>query len=280
MPSGTEMLTAIRTVTQHLPPGSEHWIDITEKLDLCKLKVSDLFALVQDEKSAEHIVAALNHQDVGPLGQAMGIRLLVRFRMSATRQNGTCEIRCDGRNNCEWMREYVASRFPHSQVSGVLQVERSLPFRISIQFDQNATPYAVREAILQCPAVLLVQLYDVRVSERPHCRIEAHNLAAWLEDQGEEPWWTVDGDPILMSRLEFPAPPDELATVLRKIGKPVLVADPSGGASGEELVPKEIPRVVQSDELGNRLLLLAWEDGTTDWQLIEDEPTSEGSTSS
>lgn len=277
MPSGTEMLTTIKTVTQQLPPGSEHWIEITEKLDLCKLGVSDLIALGHDEKSAERIVTALNRQDVGPLGEAIGTHLRVKFRVFAIRQNGACEVRCDGHDNSEWMRQYVGERFPNAQLSDVQQIEGSIPFRFSIQFDQEATPYAVRESLLRCRAAILVQLYDVRVLESPHYRIEAFNLAAWLEDQGEEPWWTVDGDPILMSRLEFPAPPDELATELRKLGKPVLVADPTGIAMGEEIVPDEIFRVVQSDDLGNRLLLLAWEDGTTDWQLIEDEPTSEGS---
>jgi hypothetical protein len=275
MPTGPEMLHAVKAATTGLPQGSEHWLDVPEKLDLCKLKISDLLDAGYDKEKAETVAAALSQQDVRPLGDSMGLQLRVKFRVFAVRADAACQVRCERQENADWMKGYLMSCFPDSEVCGPQPIGDTPLLRIDVHFDNNATPFAVRQALLRCPAALLVELYEVRVAEQPHFRIEAYNLAAWLEDQDEEPWWTVDGDALLMSRLEFPAPPDELASELRKVERPLLVADPSGTAGGEELVPEDVDVAVETDEWGNRLLRLAWEGGTTDWQMIEDEPTSE-----
>src|SRR3954468_24859301 len=57
----------------------------------------------------------------------------------------------------------------------------------------------------------------------PHYEIPSPELAIWLEQQGEDRWWNVDGDPLLTGRLTFPCPADELAAELRRIGRPLLV---------------------------------------------------------
>ena len=65
--------------------------------------------------------------------------------------------------------------------------------------------------------------YLTGIRAGPHYEVAAGELAAWLEQQGEDRWWTVDGDPLLTGRLAFPCPADELAPELRKIGRPLLV---------------------------------------------------------
>src|SRR5438094_670211 len=37
--------------------------------------------------------------------------------------------------------------------------------------------------------------------DEPHNKIASSELAAWLEQQGTDRWWTVDGDPLLTGRL-------------------------------------------------------------------------------
>ena len=54
----------------------------------------------------------------------------------------------------------------------------------------------------------------------PHYQLPTDALATWIEEQGTATWWSVDGDPLLMERLDLPCPGDELASELRKIGKP------------------------------------------------------------
>jgi hypothetical protein len=74
-----------------------------------------------------------------------------------------------------------------------------------------------------------------------------------------------------MSRLEFPAPPDELATEIRHIDRPLFVADPNKTGSGEEITADEINQVLDSDEWGHRRLMLQWKGAKEDWLLVQDE---------
>ena len=277
MLNGPKSLASLRDAIRRLPPKAEHWIEIQEKLNLCKLTSSDLANEFESARVAE-IVTALNQQDVGPLGQELGVTLETKFRVFASRQPDKCKIRCQGSENAKWMRGYLRSRFKTTTVTAPQAVKDTPLFRVDVTLDADATVFSVRQALLECPAALLVQMFDVRVHEQPHFRISVENLAAWLEGQGEEPWWTVDGDTYLMSRLEFPAPSDELAGELRQIGRGLLIADPNANASGEELTPEEVDGAVEADEWGNRMLTLTWENGDSDWQLVEEEElTSESS---
>jgi hypothetical protein len=127
--------------------------------------------------------------------------------------------------------------------------------------------------------------------DEPHYRIASSELATWLEQQGVDHWWSVDGDPLLTGRLSLPCPADELAAELRRINRPLLVQDrtenPSGHGQqingrdldtlvtrlGDNLAKKGTPPAWASD----RLLCLCWANGGDDWLLIEDTETTERS---
>jgi hypothetical protein len=124
--------------------------------------------------------------------------------------------------------------------------------------------------------------------DEPHYRISSSELAAWLEAQGTDRWWNVDGDPLLTGRLSFPCPADELSDELRRINRVLLVQDrrkpPSGCA--EQIVARDLDGL--ATRLGDnvrtngtppwasdRLFFLGWEDGGDEWLLAEDEETTE-----
>lgn len=201
----------------------------------------------------------------------------IKMRIIAERQVAGCIIRCEGESQAVSLHDFLKGRFPGVQITRPQPANDAPYFEFELKFDKHATAYRVREALLQFPKTSTMELYDVKVRERPHYRISAKALADWLEKQPPEPWWTVDGDPLLMSRLAFPAPADELAKELRRIGRPVLAAGPSDDASDEELSAETVDSAVSTDEWGNRMLLLSWEDGAADWQLIQDEPIWERS---
>ena len=114
------------------------------------------------------------------------------------------------------------------------------------------------------------------VREKPHYILPAATLAAWIESQPDR-WWLVDGDPLLTSVLDFPCPNDELAPMLRKIGKNLLLQDknPVSEAHGEIIEGNRLDRLDELSDTSNRrhqkTLLLSWFDSEIDWLLIEDE---------
>jgi len=107
--------------------------------------------------------------------------------------------------------------------------------------------------------------------------IAADELAKWLDDQGDEAYWTVDGDPVLSGRLSFPCPGDELAAALREIGSPLFVFDPADtGQLDKGIVDaSRLGELVDEEELETRVLQLCWKDSNRIWLLVEDEETSE-----
>ncbi len=107
--------------------------------------------------------------------------------------------------------------------------------------------------------------------------IQAKELAAWLHKQGDNVYWTVDGDPLLAGRLSFPCPGDELASRLCKIGQPLLVLEPTEAShpSGVDMSAHQLDELVEREELGTRVLQLQWKGSELNWLLIEDEETSE-----
>ena len=62
------------------------------------------------------------------------------------------------------------------------------------------------------------------LKDKPHYTLPASALADWIESKADK-WWSVDGDPRLMSVLDFPCPSDELAPAIRGVGKDVLIYD-------------------------------------------------------
>ena len=125
----------------------------------------------------------------------------------------------------------------------------------------------------------------------PHYMIASSELAAWLEGQGTDRWWNVDGDPLLTGRLSFPCPADELADELRRINRMLLVQDrrkdPSG--RGERIVAQDLDGLatrlgdnVQTNGTkpawaNDRVFFLCWADRGDEWLLAEDEETTESS---
>lgn len=45
--------------------------------------------------------------------------------------------------------------------------------------------------------------------DKPHYKLPGSVLADWIECQSDK-WWSVDGDPVLGSVVDFPCPSDEL----------------------------------------------------------------------
>jgi hypothetical protein len=132
--------------------------------------------------------------------------------------------------------------------------------------------------------------YLTGIRSGPHYGVEAEELAAWLEGQGSDRWWSVDGDPLLTGRLDFPCPADELAAELRRIGQPLLVQakKDDADAKGQKINKGKLDAVAGkfADNLsliregppppwsGDRLLYLCWKGSTNDWLLTEDSDTA------
>jgi hypothetical protein len=110
------------------------------------------------------------------------------------------------------------------------------------------------------------------IKDEPHYTIDAVELAAWLEGQGNELWWSVDGDPVLMGDVSFPCPAPDLARAIRKINKPLLVLGDDAGANGRTIVAADLDRVATDDAEGNRVLTLSWANGAVEreWVLAGD----------
>ncbi|QEH36062.1 hypothetical protein OJF2_46200 [Aquisphaera giovannonii] len=124
-----------------------------------------------------------------------------------------------------------------------------------------------------------------------HYKIAASELASWIESQGTDLWWNVDGDPLLTGQLSLPCPGDELAEELRRIDRPLLVQDRRAAAQGggEEISARELNDLVTrlGDNLhvrqgakrppwaDDRLFFLCWEGRADEWMLSEDRETTE-----
>ena len=113
--------------------------------------------------------------------------------------------------------------------------------------------------------------------QRKSSEIQAKELADWLIQQGSDVYWTVDGDPLLAGRLSLPCPGDELADALHAIDRPLLVFAPvvaTRPSDAGSAMPK-LDDLVETEELGTRVLQLQWKGSNQIWLLIEDEETSE-----
>jgi hypothetical protein len=127
--------------------------------------------------------------------------------------------------------------------------------------------------------------------DEPHYTIASSELASWLEIQGTDRWWSVDGDPLLTGRLSLPCPADELANELRRINRMLLVQDrrknPAG--RGERIGVQELDGLATrlGDNIptngtkpawaNDRVFFLCWADRGDEWMLVEDEETTESS---
>ncbi len=136
-----------------------------------------------------------------------------------------------------------------------------------------------------------VLAYLLGIRGGPHYEIPAVELAAWLEGQGKDRWWNVDGDPLLNGRMTFPCPPKDLADALRQINRPLLVqakkedASAKGQVIGKEKLNDVVGYFAEnlhvSDERElppwgkDRLLYLCWKGAFHEWLLAEDREAAE-----
>lgn len=123
--------------------------------------------------------------------------------------------------------------------------------------------------------------------------ISSIELAMWIEGQGEDIWWNVDGDPLLTGQISFPCPANELANELRRLNRPLLVHSRSKAAIPEGTVIDHIQLERFVSRLGDniqlkggrpawmhdRVIPLSWKNDPerVEWLLIEDDETSESS---
>jgi hypothetical protein len=109
--------------------------------------------------------------------------------------------------------------------------------------------------------------------ENPHYTLPAETLAEWIENQPEK-WWSVDGDPLLTSVVDFPCPGDELSPVIRRVGKDLLLRDknPASRAHGEVISGDKLDELADTRiRTPQKILRLSWKDSDVDWLLLEDD---------
>jgi hypothetical protein len=127
------------------------------------------------------------------------------------------------------------------------------------------------------------------IREQPHYEIAPSELAAWTERHGINTWWAVDGDVYLSSRVPTPCRGDELAAVLRRANRPLLVATHDITANGQIITRNDLDRI--ADNLGNiysidpalpipswandRCFWLCWKGDDAEWLLTEDSAATE-----
>lgn len=113
------------------------------------------------------------------------------------------------------------------------------------------------------------------LKDKPHYTLRAATLAEWINSQPEK-WWSVDGDPMLMSTVDFPCPNDELAPAILRAGKDLLLLrdmKPNLLLEGAEIGKQDLDAmVVPSNKRHPPTLHLAWENSDLDWFLFEDDP--------
>lgn len=113
--------------------------------------------------------------------------------------------------------------------------------------------------------------------DQPHYTLHANVLAEWLELQGSDSWWTVDGDPWLTQRVSFPCPGDELAIQIRSVGKDLFLLDVDDreDACGQSVARGQIDSLAFQDAEG-RAFQFSWkgDPSNTDWNLVEDKESA------
>jgi len=123
------------------------------------------------------------------------------------------------------------------------------------------------------------------IRQRAHYRLTTSELAQWLDQQGDDCWWSIDGDPLLTGLVSLPCPSGELAEALRQIRIPLLLQDKDNNsqAAGQSVLAEDLDRLAVTDNQGNRSFLLGWAHAPASdlgWLLVEDRETAQSSSSS
>lgn len=72
----------------------------------------------------------------------------------------------------------------------------------------------------------------VTLDQRPHVTVGAAELATWVDRQGADLRWNIVGDRLLTGYLSTPVRGDEMADLLRRINRDLILEDPREGATG------------------------------------------------
>jgi hypothetical protein len=107
--------------------------------------------------------------------------------------------------------------------------------------------------------------------------ISSQELAKWLDSQPGT-WWSVDGDPLLTSDVDFPCPNDELAEALRKLNRDILVFTKTRVSKNvkDELHSSDLDSLADSkNPRMEKNILAAWKGSVVQWLLTEDKTMAE-----
>jgi hypothetical protein len=110
--------------------------------------------------------------------------------------------------------------------------------------------------------------------------ISSQELARWLDSQPGT-WWFVGRDDLLISRVNFPCPSDELAEELREIGKNIIIYTDKmiGIEDGREIDSEVLPLLADTENrYRNRDFLACWQGSNKKWLLTEDKWAAEALT--
>ena len=107
--------------------------------------------------------------------------------------------------------------------------------------------------------------------------IASRELARWLESQPDS-WWFVGQDDLLISKVNFPCPSDELAQVLRQINKNIIIYTDKtiGIGDGQQIDSQVLPLLADTqNRYQNRDFLASWQGSAKEWLLTEDKWAAE-----
>jgi hypothetical protein len=112
----------------------------------------------------------------------------------------------------------------------------------------------------------------------PRLELPSAELAAWLDKQGSDVWWFVDGDPLLTGNVSFPCTGDVLAAELRRLNQPLLVVPPENSQPGDRhLTSDDLDDLVYKEEgVDERMFLFRWAKTPErdEWMLSEDKDSA------
>jgi len=125
------------------------------------------------------------------------------------------------------------------------------------------------------------------ITDGPYYEIPSAELAKWVDGFGSEHWWSVDGDRYITGWVGSPCRGDELAAVLRRAARPILVQAPPGetSATGQVIgadavkhlgapigdsvyqIDRKMPLPTWADDT---CFWMAWKGESNEWLLAED----------
>jgi len=103
--------------------------------------------------------------------------------------------------------------------------------------------------------------------------IPSREVAQWLDSQPDS-WWMVGQDDLLISRINFPCPSDELAEVLREVDKNLTIYTDKtiGIEDGLQIDSRVFPLLAETrNRYENRVFLASWQASNKKWLLSEDK---------